>query len=170
MKFALSVLAVVVAALTISSVSGAQEYYHRDLTSTDLARIQINYQLDYRSVSAFGNSTDAVQIWNAKPLELSVSRAGLQPNDHVRAVVINKIAQEAACGRPASMAQSTSIVDMRWSHGFFVGDFSQFAPTVRALGTCVKRTGWIEVAIVVNGVWLKDPINQTSNFEVRFTR
>lgn len=167
------------AVLLIGSSAGAESLeVGRDLKSAEGVGIQVEFNVQTRVT----NSNKPERLRFAEPLELRVEHPGLRTDDQVRAVLTLMEHTENFCGGRSRSQTQVYVMDLRFDadeHAFrarFTEDASlliddELYPVrlplmISSEGFCDRIASQLQVAVVVNGQWLKDPISQTGNFLV----
>ena len=120
----------------------ATPWCHAGLTATDRTSISLDYQ-------ATGSFTRGNAFFGVGPLWFNVHRQDLHEQDAVRLVFL-----DLEDGR----LQSSQTIDLTFAEP------GRFTAPATAFETAIYRAQ--QVAIVINGTWLKDPISGNSNFTV----
>lgn len=145
-----------------TQVAFAQTWHHASGTSQE----GVSLTLDYTTKKdAFNGCYKCTYYTRTDALWLNLQSPVLKAGDSVRAVLVNK--RYAFWTRPDVTEIETREVDFAYagSEGG-VARFTVEAGNLRTWGSGYGGTEdfELEVAIVVNGVWLKDPVSGTSNF------
>lgn len=139
-----------------SSKNAAQVNWRQSsFTSSDGTGIAVGY-----SPISLGGSIIA------SPVRIEVRRSYFRGTEKVRAVVMNYYDSSAM---PQGQIQETQTLDLQYDgHGGFYGELSGkvlLSESHIGYGYNFRQ----ELAVVVDGVWLKDPLNGTSNFRFKMS-
>lgn len=164
----------------ISSVSLASPKY-RMLKSAEGVQIVLAY--DVITVPVYSNKPSSTTY--ATPFAVTVRFPFLTNRSNIRVVLVNTGIMGGSCGQPNARAQEVFAMDLKpLNNGDFQAEFYQDAvPQIGGRGVmmdpdqkpglkiavngyCFTTSYQLEVAVVVDGRWLKDPVNGTSNFQV----
>lgn len=153
-----------------------------DFQSTDGTLIHVRFAVDYRDLS----SDKPNQVWLANPILIGVEGRRLTGAERVRVVLVSRERQVGSCGVASFAREHSYFVDLSNERGsLFVGDLAKNGvfmgrdenepaehqlPVIHAEGYCynVVNDGF-EIAVVVNGQWLVDPVSRSHNFKGNFS-
>lgn len=148
--------------LILSVSAWATEWKHVNLQSSDGTKIAIDYQAQQEAFSGCYKCTIDTKTTAAW---INVSAPNLGANDTVHAVVLNFRLGNHSYAQPEVVELNDYHIDLHWDE-----NAQKFTATLPALS--IYRTGYPgtwkfrqEIAIVVNGQWLNDPMSNTHNFK-----
>ena len=160
-NFVLLTLGLVLSSQTLGSQALAAEYRTIALTSSEGVKILLKYTAEAATPNSSGGTTHT-----AVDARLLVLNADETPVSQGRAVVINK------CTNEGTGEQHTDVVelDLQIADPSFADTLSAVVPDVvfsesnyRYRTVCKQ-----EIAVVLDGTWLTDPVNRTHNFKFAF--
>jgi hypothetical protein len=142
----------------------AQASGTKTLTSTSGHQITLNYSTSVEVT----NSNKPARITTADSIQIGVTHPSLKISDRVRVVLVNKATTQLGCGaNQVHKKEETHMLDLGPAGaGPFLGGELTSPLLISNLGYCYTVYGKLEVAVVVNGEWLQDPINGSHNFQV----
>ncbi|MCX6116735.1 MAG: hypothetical protein NT027_04280 [Proteobacteria bacterium] len=137
-----------------SSRSFANTWCHAFLKATDGSVLQLDYQ-----VQRIGRNRGP-DIYVMSNLYLHAQNDAFEGSENVSMVIMNPV-------NGSTSASSKELSKFSFNEGQFTGNANdigngRFEPVIRY--DYPGETFYLEVAIVVDGIWLKDPISGTSNF------
>jgi len=157
------VLAALGFAVLSSSAALAGEWKHAQLVSAEGVAIDVDYTV---KSDTFNGCYKCTLFTRSDALWINVTAPNLSEGDKVRAVLVNK-------GKFATASDvihfETKEIDLTYAGN---GRFTADAGSLRIWGSgyAGAETFTLEVALVVNGTWLKDPMSQTNNFVLPLQR
>ena len=150
-----------------TSLVFSEDWRHAGLKSEN----GIEIKMDYKTRDSRPEGCLKCQLTTyADPLWINISGGSLKESDKVRLVLIN-IAHYSYT--PQYPSTDVNYLDLTWDKDHFTGDYksvSQLDGHLYSLPIYASGYGgiWIydqELAIVVNGTWLVDPISKKNNFK-----
>lgn len=168
MKNAVAVVIAVVLAwssaawATPSEFAMSDSWKHILLRSAENVSISLDFQEHHDSFFSSQNES----TWSAAPFTISVSYPGLSAQNSVRVVLMNfRRLMGPGAARDAEQLE-TQQLDLEWrGGGVFSTSIFQFFPLHQEGPTgCFDYRQ--ELAIVISGRWLWDPISRTHNFKL----
>lgn len=143
----------------LASQMSFAEWKHASAISAEGVQIQVNYEVKQGPVNCFKCS----QYTYATPLWITIEHSSLKSSDKVRVMLLNF--------RKHSFYSKEQLEVQELDLKFFSED-SSFSQEAQPLviyssgygGTEICRQ---EIAVVINGQWLKNPVNGTSNFAIK---
>jgi hypothetical protein len=166
---------------TIAAFHGPSYAMEIRLQAQDGTEILLNY--DVKASSDPGSSRPITAVY-AKPLEIRITpTSSLQASDRVRAVLINRENFQGMCGISSYVRDPHYVMDLSLipNSSSFSGEFGSARILLNGSevplksedqrvqlkldGYCFKLTTNQELAVVINGTWLVDPVSGTHNFK-----
>ena len=142
----------------------AQDWKHASVKSAEGVTLNLDYTTKKDPVTGCYKCT---LYTRTDALWLNIEAPGLGDGDTVRAVVLNK--RYTQWTRPEPTEIETYAFDLAPAGN---GRFTVDAGTLRTWGQGYGGVEdfVLEIALVVNGKWLQDPISGTSNFQLNLAQ
>lgn len=139
--------------LVLSSQLSIAEWKQITLLSSEGINIHIDYEVKPGAINCY----KCTRYTYAEPLYINIQHSGLHPSDQVRVVLMNN-------ANSSYSSQERRVLDLHHVAG------ETFSIELAPLIIKTDNYGWMndyhqELAVVINGKWLKDSINGTSNFK-----
>ena len=148
----------------------------RIFKSAEGVEIAVSYNIQKK----YYPSNKPYELTYLNPVSIKLSSDELTKNSQARAVFINRVQTLAACGLPERIDEKVYALDLSSQEiGILSGDLNEKSidyegPSVEEQLPLVKASYYCnpqqsigqEIAIVINGHWLKDPISGTNNFKI----
>jgi hypothetical protein len=168
------------------SVSASAQSQTRSVQSTNGVKIRLSYVSVYRNTSSNKPSSTT----DAENVTVTAYSPSFQGTEKIRVVLVNQSYSKGQCGVSDHSSQVVAAVDLSYNsiNRTFQGTLNGETPVqtakgwmpwrqvyyykapslnIRFDGYCYTGKSSLEAAAVVNGQWLKDPVNGTSNFQIR---
>jgi hypothetical protein len=145
-------------------ISQGARWHKAELSSTSGVKVEVSYQrLDYVQYS---------ERRGIYPVHLYI--AGANNHAKVRAVLINHMMDKAVCGRKAEINQEVEIIDLKPFGDNSYAGYLTSPQTKNWMIMDLERRSYCrhqisvgqEIAVVIDGQWLQDPISLSSNFRL----
>lgn len=123
------------------------------------------FNLDFQTGQQVENSNKPQRFEKAKNGWVNVHRADLDPSDKVRLVVtsVERFVGNSNSNFMTSVRQHTDVLDLECAEqGRFTAPLPEL--TIAATGYTGNTYVTQKIALVVNGEWQEDPINDTHDF------
>ena len=157
------VLAALGFAVLASSSALASEWKHSELVSAEGVAVEVDYTV---KSDVFTGCYKCTLYTRSDALWINVSAPNLSEGDKVRAVLVNK---GKFATTPDVLHFESKEIDLTYAgNGRFTADAGSLR--IWGAGYAGTETFTLELALVVNGTWLKDPVSKTNNFVVPLQR
>lgn len=154
----------------------ANHWSHISLLSEDGVKVSVDYIANYHHDSSY----KPTHTYTADEVHINVSSEEIGPEVRVTAVLINYESGHSYFGESHSLPWTYELIDLNWQEtGHFSGkltdanvsrsymNYDYYHPIViKTFGYGGTQYFHQEVAIVMNGQWLVDPISQSHNFKI----
>lgn len=172
MKSINSFFLVLTMSLMTEATLASDNWKHARLVSAEKIEISVDFISKFYNTSSNKPSSSTY----ASPIYFNITDRNLDSQDKVQVVLINHYKSESRYGNYAYSAQKEYIIDLSYAEGGqFTAQFSSDNDYTNEESTRLQIAGfsyssaiyfWQEIAVVINGQWLTDPVGRTHNFQL----